>query len=505
MKQHLKDKNTIHRPKLSMLNASFCVGIAAISPFTSSAATITVNTNSGRFNVPGCTLTEAIFSANKPENQGHGCETGSATGTDTIVFSSNLAFPNNTISPGYSVFLRNKNIVIDGSTVSGGITIDAENRIRPLTILNSKVTLNNLRLINGGEGGYGGSGINIYDRQVGYFTNSEVTLNNCALINNTNLGGDSGVGNGGGIYIQDDAAIKVYNTTISNNTATADGGGIHAKDNAKVTIGNSNITNNTTIYNNNSGFGGGISLADNATIDIVNTTVAYNSASRGGAINHAGDAVTLERVTVSGNTAMINGSGIRTATNAISLNMTNSTLSKNTSPRASAVFVIGDGTTVDISSSTISGNSVTDDGLNSDGSNTAGIVALNGRVNLVNTIVANSIGGGDCFRRASNNVSIDSFSIVEDGSCGASRSGDPGLMPLRSNGGSTRTHELNENSIALDTADSSKCSSIDQRGLARDENCDVGSFELNEEDLIEGESDFYVVPTKDGTTVIFNL
>jgi parallel beta-helix repeat protein len=57
-------------------------------------------------------------------------------------------------------------------------------------------------------------------------------------------------------------------------------------------------------------------------------------------------------------------------------------------------------------------------------------------------------------------------------------SGDPGLLPLRDNGGPTETHALDVGSIARGVLTRAGfCNKPDQRGVARQVPCDLGAFE----------------------------
>ena len=82
-------------PPLNSFNKS-CIAVAVgqLISMSSNAATITVNSNTD--DGAGCTLREAIASANTTVNQNNGCQTGSAAGTDTIIFSNQLS--SNTIT-----------------------------------------------------------------------------------------------------------------------------------------------------------------------------------------------------------------------------------------------------------------------------------------------------------------------------------------------------------------------------------------------------------------------
>ena len=111
---------------------------------------------------------------------------------------------------------------------------------------------------------------------------------------------------------------------------------------------------------------------------------------------------------------------------------------------------------------------------------------------LTNTIVANSLLGGDC--GGDYLITDGGHNISSDDTCGFSPANgsmpntDPFLGPLQDNGGPTWTQALLWGSPAIDAADNAKCPPTDQRGITRplDGNgdglavCDIGSFEVNE-------------------------
>ena len=97
-------------------------------------------------------------------------------------------------------------------------------------------------------------------------------------------------------------------------------------------------------------------------------------------------------------------------------------------------------------------------------------------------------------------MTIDSASIIEDGTCGASRSDDPGLLPLADNGGPTLTHALSESSIALSTGAS--CEPKDQRGETRTDVCDVGAYESELQFMPQSTDSFLVIPLANGKAVV---
>ena len=116
-----------------------------------------------------------------------------------------------------------------------------------------------------------------------------------------------------------------------------------------------------------------------------------------------------------------------------------------------------------------------------------GIANFEGTLTLANTILANSLSGGDCLNDGGL-LTPAGVNLVEDGSCGASAdpthflTGDPQLGPLAPNGGPTQTHALLVGSPAIDAVPMDQCPppADDQRGVARPQGatCDIGAFEL---------------------------
>lgn len=139
--------------------------------------------------------------------------------------------------------------------------------------------------------------------------------------------------------------------------------------------------------------------------------------------------------------------------------------------------------------------------LVSDGSNTRGLFSNSGgEINVRNSILSNLSSSIDC---EGSSISVDTNTIVEDGSCNATRMGDPGLLPLAFNGGPTQTHALKPDSIAVNTANPSTCTTTDQRGVTRDESCDVGSYELSDSQMNRG--DVFVIPLRNRKSVMVEL
>jgi hypothetical protein len=274
-----------------------------------------------------------------------------------------------------------------------------------------------------------------------------------------------------------EVSLQMTDTNVNQNSAggiTIDyayGGGILAKS-VKMQMTRGRVTGNDKGY-----YGGGIAGFDSE-ITLLDATISGNSSIGDGAGMYTSDStVTLTNSTVSGNYAGRNGDheggGIWSSGGYLSLD--NSTVSGN------SVYYSGGGIW-STGITTLTNTTVSD---NTTGYAAGGIKMDGASLSLLNTIVANSVGGDDCVASQSTSVTSDVQSIVEDASCGSARSGDPGLMPLNDNGGLTKTHAPNVNSIAVNSGDNLTCLQNDQRGQPRsDGRCDVGSVELEETNFI---------------------
>lgn len=115
-----------------------------------------------------------------------------------------------------------------------------------------------------------------------------------------------------------------------------------------------------------------------------------------------------------------------------------------------------------------------------------GIYSENATMTLKNSIIANSIAGGDC---ANNGGSVTgSNNLIEDATnaCGLTNGvngniigSDPLLGPLVNNGGSTLTLMPLPGSLAIDTGANAGCPATDRRGISRPQGsvCDIGAVE----------------------------
>jgi len=102
----------------------------------------------------------------------------------------------------------------------------------------------------------------------------------------------------------------------------------------------------------------------------------------------------------------------------------------------------------------------------------------NGTVNLINTIIANSVSGGDCVNNGT--MATNNSNLIEDGTCSPSISGDPLLGVVEHTGlGGTAVFPLLDGSPAIDAGDTAPAPATDQRGIDRPQGAeaDIGAYE----------------------------
>jgi beta-glucanase (GH16 family) len=301
-----------------------------------------------------------------------------------------------------------------------GLTVSGSNRDR-VFIVNSGTTATIRNLTL--ANGYG------FELAGGVLNNGVLTLDRVVLANNrvTTSGNDFWKG-GGAIYNGDGSKLALVDSTVRNNSVTGGaGGGVYGFFNTTVSIERSTISGNTA-----DDVGGGIRSLGNFTI--VNSTISGNSSTgwHGGGFFHT-DGV---------------------------MNIVNSTIANNTAP---------DGTSGGGFVGTFTGGDAT--------------------LTLANTIVAGN-SGDQCFYAPFGNGDVRLVSlghnVATDITCAIPHPvasdrivADALLGPLADNGGPTPTHALLPGSPAHDAADAAFCLALDQRGAPRPQGaaCDAGSYE----------------------------
>jgi len=384
--------------------------------------------------------------------------------------------------------------MLDGSELASKVTISGNNSVSVFSIVaGNTASLNNLIITDGSS--VSGAGI---------YNNGSLTLINCLISGNISSYNGGGISNNG--------ILTVIDSIISDNSAKSDGGGVYNSSNGMVTITNSTLSNNMAesgggissnsggsvtvangIFSNNSAefFGGGINIA--ATMIILDSTFSNNSAGDGGGISHGDQHLGMKTATVtnstfSGNSAT-NGRGGGIYNDDGAMEITNSTFVGNSSHWGGAIFnsaSIVTTATLTVTNSTFSENSAV--------SQSGGIYNI-GMLNLKNSILANSIPGGDCYNNNgfSGTIGIDNNNLIETNAtaphaCGAPLlASDPLLGSLQDNGGFTQTMAIPSSSPAIDTGDNISCAGEDQRGYPRPldgdddttSTCDIGAFEYS--------------------------
>ena len=450
------------------------------------AATITVNTSSAGSVAGACTLLDAVTSANTgavaPSSN---CAAGSVNGPNTIVFSpgiTDIVFTS-PVAGTVDALQVAGNLTIDGGAVPGSgipkVTLERSS-ISDFRLIGgtavSSVTLKGLTLRNGHTAGnyqYGGA---VYAPSVAVY-DSVLTGN-----------GTSGRLASGGAIGANKAPITIVNSTISGNSTTGfrgTGGGIADYLGGRIT--NSTISDNTTAgqYAN----GGGLAAGNSSGLTFKNSTISGNSTSgshsSGGGI--AGDVVEVTYSTINGNHVLSqdkfeHGGGIFCET----LTVTNSTISGN------SAFAGGGGTDAIYKTilqlSTITANSVGVGGIG------AG-VELGDPSSSYGSIIFGNTGANDIDSQATSNTLSGYLNLIGTHGPGLivpsdTKSCDPLLGPLGSNGGPTKTRGLLNGSCAINAGPANPILAgvlpptpikTDQRGAGYSRvvggSSDIGAFE----------------------------
>jgi hypothetical protein len=236
---------------------------------TASAATVTVTTNADS---GAGSLRDTIAAA--------------ADG-DTIVFDASL--DGTTITLGGTKLTIDKNLIIDASALTGGITIDGNGASQVFFISNFEVELRKLVITGGGNEPYG----------AGVGSNGDLTLTDCTISGNTSTF------RGGGIWSY--GVLTASGCTISGNRTPNEGGGIGLSGSSLrpsgpvATFTNCTISGNQS-YNAGTAFYMDSSYVPGFTLTLDHCTVSLNQADDNGSANSA---------------IMINGSGQITVRNSI--------------------------------------------------------------------------------------------------------------------------------------------------------------------------------------------
>ena len=346
-----------------------------------------------------------------------------------------------------------KNTYILGSD-SNKITINGNQNGRVFKISGAnEVVLSNLIIADGKDANLGGG---IYSDAGFLLLNKCVVRNNWVTMNEVRPSTgpqDFTLGAGAGIY--SNGSLSLINTEVRNNKASITsqkpvwvfGAGVYSQ--ATFIATNSTFANNDA-YGASKGnarvYGGGIFA--NEGVDLTNSTVSNNTTMAQCLFNGQPNAEYCNST----------GAGVFANHNTRGTHLSYNTFYKNATYNNSATAI-----------NAVAGVAIKQQGLSMNGNIIAG--GNHGDCQLGGTVQFSGL----------NNW-------IQDGSCGATFTGDPKLGTLQLYGGFTQTHPPYANSGVLDAIPANQCQGkFDQRGTARPQvaGCDVGSVELTAQQRVD--------------------
>src|SRR5918993_122675 len=247
-----------------------------------------------------------------------------------------------------------------------------------------------------------------------------------------------------------DVAITENDATTDATTGKKSGGGIFHQDDNNNFTSDLLTLNRVTISGNTASLdGGGLRLTSNGGGTLTDVSITDNQAGNGGGISsHQGSQLSFNRVTISGNTASLDGGGLHSTSG--SGGLTNVTITNNSATgNGGGLHAAGGSQTLpnlSLNQATVSHNSAPN------GSN---IRRITGFVSLRNTIVSDGSGGANCAGVVNNSRNnLESLTnTCGFGSANFSKSGPnvkANLGDLANNGGAAKTRALLSGSAAID-------------------------------------------------------
>ena len=280
---------------------------------------------------------------------------------------------------------------------------------------------------------------------------------------------------GGGLFVASGGTALITNSSFSNNRVTR-GGGIAVASGGKLFLNRSTIESNFADDSSPSllqGMGGGIYNAGFAVVDqsqvggrAAEGNIVLNPNGQGGGIYNSGQLLVTRSSIISNVIDYLPGDLIGPAFGAGLYNtglasLVSTTVSDNIFQPNLLSYGAGiyNNDTLSLSNVTITANSNGGAGI----SGGAGIFADAGTVTIRNSIVASQSAGQDC----DGAITTDGFNMDSDATCnlvpvasgGTDQPGvaNPGLLALADNGGPTLTHNLSEDSPAIDGGNPAGC------------------------------------------------
>lgn len=302
---------------------------------------------------------------------------------------------------------------------------------------------------------------------------TEALTINGASVNATSINGN---GLDRVLHVRSGVNVTIADLTITGGAAGADFGGGLYNESGTLTL------NRVTLSNNTANSGGGLANFGASSATLTDVTIRNNSFSVEGGGLYNGGAVTLNRVTINnnaGSSGILRGGGVF---NSGTANLINTTITGN------ALTVTMDGNaqggglynsaTATLTNVTITSNSVAGAGAPILGG--ANILHAGGSTTqLSNVIVASGLGAANCNTAVTANFSLEDTASCFSGGTGNISPGMANLDALGNWGGSLETQRLMSTSQARDTGDNGVCPAVDARNFARPVNalCDMGAVE----------------------------
>lgn len=359
------------------------------------------------------------------------------------------------------------NITINNSTITGNLSqYGAISNIAQGAGASASTTINSSTI--SGNNSYAGSVLNV----AGLMAVGNVSINSSTVTGTNAFVGGVALNFGAG----GTANLNIVDSTLSSNSAVYGGGVFNVSKYAASQMGTANATiSGSTLVDNSALYGSSLintGFASNASMTVVNSTITgnhipaiingptqraggsayYSSILNGGKYDGGpGEAPTLSRIP-------------QAAKDRFATRFPDASFTAPLHQRSPLTTILN------ITNSTISGNV-----------GTHSLANLYATTNLANTIIANTLGGVDCY----GTLAVNSANLISDGTCSPAHSGDPMLGALADNGGTTQTMMPADTSPVRDAGDNSYAQlfslDFDQRGIgyARITNgtVDIGSVE----------------------------
>ena len=290
----------------------------------------------------------------------------------------------------------------------------------------------------------------------------------------------------GVFYVDNSGQLTVHGVTIRNGNAPMDGGAV--ENYGALTLSDVALRRNVAAES-----GGGV--ANFGTATLMDVTINENlSFTGGGFYNFLAATAVLDGVTFANNITSGIGAGIYLGGGGVDAVLTNVTFNANSALAGGGIYVSRSRPV--LINVTLSGNTAASG--SGGGLYNSGSMANPGRPKLVNVIIANSVGGGDCVNDGNSSPDAASnHNLIEDSAnaCGLTDGidgnlvgADPLLGTLDDNGGLTSTLALLDGSPAIDAGTSADCPATDQRGVMRPfgVTCDIGAYEYVDRIFADG-------------------